>query len=61
MGWFNNTSLNVSDYPEPKFKKEPQCPICGDVCQKYYKMHNVIIGCDQCVTWVYADEDDTEG
>ena len=57
MGWYGNTSLNVNDYPEPKFEKAPQCPVCGEECEKYYMHREVVIGCDQCITWVYADEE----
>ena len=58
MSWYGNTSLNVNDYPEPYFKKAPQCPVCGDECEKVYirRVDHTVVGCDQCLREEYADE-----
>ena len=52
----------VSDYPEPDFEKEPQCPVCGEVCEKIYigRLNNEVYGCDQCIRCIYAEELDGE-
>ncbi len=49
----------VYDYPEPKVESStPRCPVCGDECEKYFVQDGEIIGCENCVQWVYADEMD---
>lgn len=61
MGWNGNTSLNVSDYPEPPAEKPmSRCPVCGEECEKYYVQDFEILGCEHCITQEYADEYEVE-
>lgn len=50
----------VYDYPEPKWKKEKTCPMCGEVCDIFYvrELSGDIAGCNVCLREVYADDMD---
>ncbi len=51
MGW------GVHDYPEPKEKPSPVCPVCGEECTTYYlDFYKQVVGCDICIMTVDADE-----
>ena len=34
-----------------KDTKQPVCPVCGEVCETFYKdEYGDILGCDECIT-----------
>lgn len=41
--------------PEPDIKVY-RCPVCGAVCEKIYRNAEEIIGCDECVEKVDAED-----
>lgn len=44
--------LEPQGYPEP-----PACPICGSTTyQDVYEGEDGIVGCDECVRWLSAEE-----
>ena len=44
--------LEPPAYPEP-----PVCPVCGsNTCHDVYKGEDGIVGCDECVMWIPAEE-----
>lgn len=43
--------------PPIEWEREPQCPICGEVCDKVFRDHQgYIFGCDVCVEIDRANE-----
>ena len=49
----------IKDYrPEPPESPEPPaCPVCGSTTyQDVYEGEDGIVGCDECVRWLSAEE-----
>lgn len=47
-------SLYGPDPPEPEY---PECPVCGSECEDiYYSTDGDIVGCDDCIKKVDANE-----
>lgn len=44
-------------YPTGRAPAEPRCPICGEDCRIIYRdFHGEYVGCDNCVSEIYAQE-----
>lgn len=52
MGW------GVYDYSDPPENRGAVCPVCGAPCYKIYKRGGEIVGCDDCIDEVDAEEED---
>ena len=36
--------------PSIEWQKEPQCPICGNACEKIFRDYiGIIVGCNECI------------
>ena len=49
----------IKDYrPEPpEYPEPPACPICGSTTYRdVYEGEDGIVGCDECVRWLSAEE-----
>ena len=33
---------------------EVKCPVCGKECEKFFKQHGEILGCDRCIDEEYV-------
>ena len=47
-----------AEWLEPVEYENPECPICGEECEKLYRVDvsDEIIGCDKCIVTVDAYE-----
>lgn len=47
----------VHDYPTPRPSRVPICPVCGTDCGTVYlDLNSNVIGCDNCVLELDAEE-----
>ena len=46
----------IDEWLEPPEQEMPECPVCGDECEKLYKAGNEIVGCEHCINVIDAYE-----
>ncbi len=50
--------MEATGYPSERHLREPRCPVCGELCDTFYKdMNGEVFGCDECVTTADAWEE----